>query len=329
MKDKAGKKDLSADDASRISEAAQDWFFFLADASATQRDRDRFDAWLKADPRHEAAYHEIRTAWDEAGPLRAAFASAPHQADIQSVDKRDARPSFTWGLATAACLAIAVFIGPHIAINLQADHVTGVGEQTRIALPDRSVAFLNTDTAIAVRFEEGARNIALLRGEAQFDVAHDASRPFSVSAQGGRSTALGTVFTVRDHAGRVRSSVSEGRIEVASPADAAGGSARLSAGDAVFYLRGKKPEPVDAANAAGFTAWRDGLIRIETMALKDALAEIDRYRPGRIVLLAENDRLKPVTARLSIEALDEGIDALAATNGLTVTRITDYLVIIR
>ena len=77
------------------------------------------------------------------------------------------------------------------------------------------------------------------------------------------------------------------------------------------------------------TAWRDGVVAVEGLAFERALAEIDRYRPGRILLWTDGSALEPVTLRLSIAALDEGLDALAATHGLTVTRVTDYLVILR
>ena len=61
----------------------------------------------------------------------------------------------------------------------------------------------------------------------------------------------------------------------------------------------------------------------------EALAEIGRYRPGRIVLLGDASRYGQVTARLAFADLDGGIDALAATHGLSVTRVTGYLMIIR
>lgn len=329
----ANKEDLSADEERRISEVAQDWFILLNDDLATQDDRERFAAWLAADPHHEKAFAEIRALWNSAEPLRDAFAAPPHPAvhtettNTHSANRR--HKSALWGLAAAACLAMAVFIGPQMAVNLQADYITGVGEQARIDLPDGSVAWLNTDTAIDVRFDESERSIALLRGEAQFDVAYDPDRPFSVLADGGRSTALGTVFSVRDFGGRIRTSVSEGRVMVASPINAARNRVELTPGEAVFYQRGNKPGPVHQIGADNMAAWRHGLIHIKTMPLKDALAEIDRYHPGRIVLMADADDLQPVTARLFIDALDEGVDALAATNGLTVTRMTDYLIVIR
>lgn len=66
-----------------------------------------------------------------------------------------------------------------------------------IALQDGSVVNVSGHSAIAFYepFEDAARNISM-NGEATFKVAKDASRPFTVYANGIATTALGTVFTV-------------------------------------------------------------------------------------------------------------------------------------
>lgn len=58
---------------------------------------------------------------------------------------------------------------------------TDVGQQTTIALPDRSSVQLNTDTELPVVYTDAARNVEMHRSEAYFDVAHDAGGPFVVS----------------------------------------------------------------------------------------------------------------------------------------------------
>ncbi len=63
--------------------------------------------------------------------------------------------------------------------------------------------------------------------------------------------------------------------------------------------------------------------------LAEALAEIGRYRGGMIVLMGNAPRYGAVTARVALADLDGGIDAIAATHGLTVTRLTNYLMIVR
>ena len=331
----------------RIDEAARDWFLLLGSGGATEADRARFRAWRDADPRHRAAYDELSDLWADIDDLRGAFAEPgvpfrrePHgegDGEALAAPRRGParrRRQAVWGGLIAACVALLLIGGPDMATRIIADHRTGVGEQARVDLADGSVAWLNTDTAITVDYAAGRRRISLLHGEAQFEVAKDPDRPFAVLSRGGRSSALGTVFTVRDQGPDVTVTVSEGTVEVASPvaqADAPTPASHrvLSAGEQVRYSEGATPGPVRRVNPVSSTAWRKGIITIKDLPLADALVEIDRYRPGRIVLLASTTDLETVTARLSIRAIDNGLAALAATHGLTVTRLTDYLVLVR
>lgn len=331
-----------------IDEAAQDWFLLLSSGEPTEADRVRFRAWRDADPRHRAAYDELRELWADVDDLRDAFAQPGARSPTgrqrgdngQVIAARRRRPALprrqaVWAGLAAACIALLLIGLPDMATRIMADHWTGVGEQTRVDLPDGSIAWLNTDSAISVSYGEDHRRIALLRGEAQFEVARDAARPFAVMAHEGRSTALGTIFVVRDDGTGALVTVAEGTVEVASPVEEVSGSASmagtalLNPGDQVRYAEGAPPGPVRRVEPSTVTAWRDGFIAIRDLPLADALSEIDRYRPGRIVLLANTASLETVTARLSIRAIDNGLAALAATHGLTVTRLTDYLVLVR
>ena len=337
---------------SPIDETAQDWFLLLTSGEPNDLDRDRFAAWYEADPRHRAAYDELTELWTGIDNLRGAFAPPGHSKTSYRRRNRLAnnagnqqplppRRAFNtrrkrWRplrIAMAvACLALLMVATPQLTMTLRADHRTGVGEQARIDLPDGSIAWLNTDSTIAVDYSAADRQIRLLHGEAQCKVMKDSKRPFAVMARRGQTTALGTVFAVRDDGDGTLVTVSEGTVEVVSPIDNRDPSAQtamLAVGEQVHYAEGSPPGPVRQANLASATTWRDGFIAIRDLPFSDALAEIDRYRRGRIVLLADTDDLEPITARLSIAAIDDGLSALAATHGLRVTRVTGYLTIFR
>ncbi|HBC07401.1 MAG TPA: iron dicitrate transport regulator FecR, partial [Rhodospirillaceae bacterium] len=99
------------------------------------------------------------------------------------------------GLAMAACLALFV-VAPQVRLLLAADHVTGAGETTTVALSDGSEVDLAADSAVKTNFTAGRRELALLRGQALFRVAKDAGRPFVVDAAGYSVTVTGTAFDV-------------------------------------------------------------------------------------------------------------------------------------
>ena len=158
--------------------------------------------------------------------------------------------------------------------------------------------------------------------------------PFDVVAADGRATAVGTAFAVNEANGGATVTVTEGIVRVTSPDTAcrigAGDAGRMvKAGQQVSYRRGEAPGTVHTLDAAAETAWRHGSIVIRDRPLAEALAEIGRYRDGRIVLMGNASRYGAVTARVALSDLDGGIDAIAATHGLTVTRVTNYLMIVR
>lgn len=320
-----------------ISDAAQDWFLRLRSADMSAEDRRRFEAWRDADPRHADAWREVRAMWSEIGDLELAF--APHgrisPTSAAAPRRRWLSPGWRWGAAVAglaACLLVFVVVAPatmHLPTRLLADHGTAVGEQRTVALPDGSRAYLNTDTAIDVTFSDRRRVVKLLHGEAMFEVAKDEMRPFDVLALDGKATAVGTAFAVGIAGERATVTVTEGVVRVTSPDGSFDGASTLLAGQQVSYQQRGTPSAVRTLDAEAATAWRRGAIAIRDRSLADALAEIGRYRPGRIVLLGNGARYAPVTARLSLADVDGGIDALAATHGLTVTRVTDFLLIVR
>ncbi|MCF3630926.1 FecR domain-containing protein [Thalassospiraceae bacterium LMO-SO8] len=299
----------------------------------TEADRQAFDAWLAVAPRHRLAYDEVAALWRELAPLDPAL--SPPQAGWHS--PRSANDNRTrhrvLGSLIAACLALfMVGAAWDLPLRLRADRITAAGEQAEVTLSDGTVAFLNTDTAIAVDFSGPDRRVTLLKGEAFFQVAKNPARPFDVEAVGGRARAVGTAYAVRDMDDSARVTVTEGTVRVTSPMrDGAHGEVILTPGERVSYRRGGAPGTVQRIHGGETSAlaWRRGVIVLDGAPLDQAFAEIDRYLPGRILLLADAAKLQPVTARLAITSLDGGIRALAATHGLKVTQVTRYLMIIR
>ncbi len=143
-----------------------------------------------------------------------------------------------------------------------------------------------------------------------------------------RAAAVETAFAVRHENGGATITVTEGVVRVASPdgeATSAQAPSLVEAGQQVSCRKGAAPGPVRTIDVVTATSWRHGSIVIRDRPLGEA-AEIGRYRPGRLVLLGDGSRQGQVTARLALADIDGGIDALAATHGLSVTRVTDWLV---
>ncbi len=76
-------------------------------------------------------------------------------------------------------------------------------------------------------------------------------------------------------------------------------------------------------------AWRNGKVVFTDRPLADALAELERYHRGRILLLGAGRAYQSISGVIDLDKLDEGIAALAATHGLTVVHLTPYLTLLR
>lgn len=318
--------------------AARDWVVRLASADMTASDMQRFKDWLAQSPAHRDVFEKERSFWQRLGGLKAASGPQNWGEASPAVHRPAPRPvirtrrrTVLAGALMAACIAFLVLFGGDIGSALMADYRTGVGEQRTVMLPDGSTVHLNTGTAIAVAFDSVERRVELLTGEALFEVAPDPTKPFRVAAADGVTQAVGTAFVVRTGDDGASVTVTAGVTSVTSPAGASnlGATVMAGAGQRTSYSRGHAPRLAEAIDAATAATWRHGVIRIDDLSLDAALAELDRYRPGRIVLMGGGTVYQSVSGAFDVTNLDAAIAGLAATHGLKVTKITPYLLILR
>jgi transmembrane sensor len=325
------------EDEAMLSHTAREWVVRLASGRITAGELHQFKIWLAEDPSHHQAFERERTFWQQLDRLEDAVAWNQESQEVWNRTERgrsfqNVRPLRTAiiGGLTAACLAL-VFVYQDIKILLLADHHTVVGEQQTVTLPDGGLAYLNTDSAIAVSYHADERRIDLLQGEAFFEVVPNKEKPFRVAANGGVAQAVGTAFVVHTHDRRTMVTVTEGTVAVSSGHGR--DQDRLSPvavrqGERTVYRQGEAPRSAEAVDSASAVEWVQGNIVINGLPFAEAMAELDRYRPGRIVLLADLSHAKPVSGRFTLGGIDEAIAAFAATQGFTVMRVTDYLIFI-
>jgi transmembrane sensor len=165
------------------------------------------------------------------------------------------------------------------------DYSTTIGEQRSMQLSDGTHVALNSETQLTIAYETARRVVHLTRGEAFFDVAKDAQRPFIVIAGAHRVTALGTSFVVRFDSVRTAVTLLEGKVAVSGPADdsAAPADVLLNAGQRVV-MTPTEPPKVDAPRIEVVTAWRRGEVILDDSPLAEAVAEMNRYDRTVIVI---------------------------------------------
>jgi transmembrane sensor len=115
-------------------------------------------------------------------------------------------------------------------------------------------------------------------------VAHDSSRPFTVSAAGAAVRAVGTAFTVRlRDSSQVDVLVSEGKVAIA--AARVPRAPPLSAGDAAIVLSDRvSVSHVEPQQLESRLAWTSGRLEFRGETLGEAVVEFNRYNRRQLKL---------------------------------------------
>ncbi len=318
----------------RIEEEAARWFARLRNTPVDEETRRAFLEWRDASLAHRRAFRDIEAVWADLERLQPVSTGRPLRVELRH--GRRTRPRVP--ALIAACLAI-VFIGLGIwhvsgeAPWLWEEHETDIGEQRTLMLADGSTVYLNTASRLAVRLTKDRRMVRLERGEALFEVSHDASRPFTVRTPAGGVRVLGTRFDVRveDGGGRMRVAVLEGRVAVQAPRGRTKGDATASATDGASLptltagqaveVSARRVTRIADVDLAALTAWRDGELVFRRAPLSQVVSELNRYLPHRIRIGDDAAAAIPVTAVLRLEDRDAIVEALTAALPVTALKL--------
>lgn len=282
---------MSRETAQEIDLEAADWAARV-DRGLSPDEEQTLDAWLAADRRRVGAFGKVRAI---AVHTERARALAPNF-DPASFQVRAARPSISRrGLLVAGGGAVAASVAGVAVVGLDLldggqSYNTRLGEVRVTPLADGSVMTLNTASRVVVNFSDTQRSIRLLEGEALFDVARDADRPFLVDAGETRVRAVGTSFTVRRLGDApVQVLVREGVVEVKRrargamprPVKVAANTRAVASSSSATSVAAV---PVEPAAVRRELAWREGRIAFRGETLGQAAAQFSRYSETRIAI---------------------------------------------
>lgn len=261
--------------ADAINLTAADWAA-RADRGLSEAEAADLAAWLAGDPRRAGAYMRMTAV------LAGTEARTTAPVDAQDLNRRQ------WLVAGGALAASIVGGGVWFGLNRPAVYETRKGEKRVVALRDGSTITLNTATRVEVRYSKAQRRLRLVSGEALFDVAKDASRPFVVRAGAVSVRAVGTSFTVASGAREpVKVLVREGVVEVARSGASRTQAMRLAANTRALIEDAAVPPViarVESTEVNRELAWREGRLVFAGESLSQAAAQFARYSDTRIVV---------------------------------------------
>jgi transmembrane sensor len=252
----------------------------------TQMEQLSLDAWAASSVAARDEIAQTREIWLTAGlaaedpTVRQLRHSARLAAGLdQPIRRRGPPVARRWlagglGLAAASLIAGVVLVDrPHTERFVAPEHAIA-----HLALEDGSHVALSPGGVLTVRLSRRERAVALVDGDAFFEVSHDARRPFTVATAGRTLKVLGTRFNV---AGGQRLTVSlvQGSLRVSAP-----GAPDVLLKPGERYVGAQTGGRMERADVVNDAAWKDGRLVFADTSLAEAAERLSRAAGRRFVL---------------------------------------------
>lgn len=328
------------------------------EAGLTSAEKAELQAWLRADPRHAAAFaagdpNASELDWPlHTGALDRVLAGL----EARAAQRRARRRRLLRTGAVAAVVALGALFsarwlprGGEAPAPAAANSLVVRSPEVR-TLPDGSVMELKGDADVRVAFTADARRIELVRGAAHFTVRKDAARPFLVTAGGVTARAVGTAFLVGLETGQVALVVTEGRVALdradaalittspAAPPQATPETlAFVQAGESVAVDHAGLASPgaaprvtaLPAAEQQQRLAWRTPRLEFNGTPLREIVAVVNRHNRAQLVLGDAALGDLRLSGALSADRIDALLEMLEADFRVTAEPAGDRLVLRR
>ncbi|WP_194791596.1 FecR family protein [Pseudomonas sp. UFMG81] len=292
---------------SSLHSQAQDWLLLLTSGRATVADARALRVWCAQSPAHAEAYEAACRLWQQLEP-------AARQASQVVPMRRFGRRALLGGAIAASAALVMVRGG--IWGGSAADLQTAVGEQRHVQVAPGLDLELNTQTRVSVQSADG---LQLLEGELQVK----ASAPMRIEAGGALLSADLAWFNLREEGGKVCLSCLAGQVRLQWQ----GRSEVLDSGRQLVYDLRQMGQP-QAFDALEVMAWREQLLVFRDVPLAQVIDEINRYRPGMLVLLNPNLGRRKVQARFTLAQLPGVAGLIRDAYGARCTELPGGVVLI-
>lgn len=307
-------------------ELAAEWLA-REDQGLTSAEKAELEAWLEQSTAHEVCYLRLQAAWERADRL-AALNVPPLYAFAPRTRPKSYRAFFA---ALAAVALIAVVGGYRFTRSaVSRSFATAIGTTKSLHLADGTRVQLNSNTRLRTDISSAMRAVTLDAGEAYFEVAHDARRPFVVYAASKRITDLGTKFSVYRNGNNVRVVVKEGRVRVETMTEPGAGQAILADGGHVVMTRGDESlvSGRSQKDIANDLSWRSGMLVFDQQTLGEAAEEFNRYNSKKLVIEGDVKSMK-IGGRFKANNVESFILLLHRGFGLSVNDRGNNIIVSR
>lgn len=282
---------------------ATEWFVALKGLAQGEPEYAQWRVWINAHPLHQAAWQEvqnIQASFDQLASYGDHHAAKKALLSPRAMSRRGALKALGFG-------GMAIFSG-YLAkqyspwrdwiTNVVANNTgyqVAVGETRLFTLSEGTKLWLNTNSKVNVAYSIALRRVTLEMGELLIESAKDhalPNRPLVVDTMHGRIVALGTRFIVRLNGNRTFVAVFDGAVSV-TPAH--GQQAVTIQSGQQLEFTDQQWSPVQTADQS-HQAWTRGMLVADNRRLDDFIADLSRYRSGKLLVSNDIGHLKLVGA---------------------------------
>jgi transmembrane sensor len=297
-----------------------DWIVRLTSGRVTGEDASALAAWKAQSTAHVAAFEDalrLRQQLKVAGRelmARLAHGANENAASAEPIPFRPrrspvARRAFLGGAIAASAAGIMIArpplgLWPSFA-ELTADYHTGKGEQRQVQLAAGVSMLLNTQTSLSIASRKDGASVRLISGEANFRADLDQEQRLAVLAGDSEIRATKANFNMRYEDGAACVSCLSGAVQVHRPAGTV-----LVTDNQQFTFGSGHPDRLSPINRVAATDWQHGILVFREMPFHQMVGEINRYRPGKVILANDDLAQRKFNGMFRIGHLDGAIVAI-------------------
>lgn len=308
-------------EATNLQEEADCWALELALNPGDAMLRRELALWCQQSDQHQHAWEKACLQWQSS------------QQDMQNLfkqsqPKRLPSTQRRWflGAGLSAACGIAVWGLSPLGLNVvqsweqwKADYATLTGERKVLQLAQHLTVQLNTRSALSVEQSAGRISLILHSGELAVQTHNQWCDLHTGTSQ---IQLFNSDLEVRQfHKQHLLVQCRQGWAQVQWE----GRAYALQAGQAAHFRSGQAVQ-INSEQSVG-SSWREGMLVFHEQPLQSVIDEVNRYRPGRVVLLNQDYAQRRFSANLHIENVDVFIEQLKAQPGWQVRQVGEYVLL--
>ncbi len=293
------------------------------ESSATEKAK--IEEWLNQEeedlPEADGESHQLTAVWNKLSEITV----QNPETTVSTISGRSRRLVLLSKIAacTALFLGLAWLVRDHIIANEEVSPIpmrlveTRPGQQMNVNLPDGTKIVLNADSKLEFpeHFEDSIR-LVRLTGEAFFDVAHDATKPFVIHTDSSYTQVLGTSFNLNAYSGAADAVLTVKRGKVLFGRFDSKQQLILTVG-----MQGKltynKGVSETHATLGEEDVWTDNTLAFSNEPLADVAKKIERWYGVSVNIQSNSLKSLTVTGRYKGMNLEKVLNSLAFSTGLT------------